>query len=80
MTTTEETLKILRAKITAANSAHARAEVEYDNAVRERDAALAALKDFGVSTPEEAAAKLAELEAELAKELAAVEAALEEAS
>jgi len=80
MTSTEETLTSLRTRITAATSARARAEVEHDNAVRERDAALSALKEFGVSTPEEAAAKLKELEEELAQELAAVETALEESS
>lgn len=79
MATTEDRLKPLREKINAATTARARAEVEHETAIKERDNALAALAEFGVSSPQEAAAKLAELEAALETELAAVEAALEEA-
>jgi hypothetical protein len=72
-------LNALNDRINAATAARARAQVEYDGAVRQRDEALAALKAYGVSSVEEARALLESLEADLARELAAVEEALKEA-
>lgn len=76
---TEDQIKNLKARMSAATASRARAQVEHDNALKERDAALAGLKDFGVTTAPEASALLERLERELVEALENVEAALKEA-
>lgn len=79
MAITEDTLRGLREQINQATADRARAQAGYDAAVEQRDKALAGLKEFGVSTPAEAAARLKALETELEQALAEVEQGLMEA-
>lgn len=76
----EDQIREMRTAISQAASKTARAAVELDNAKERSNAARQALKeDFGVETPEDAKAKLAELQEQLDEELVAVQKALEEA-
>lgn len=77
--TPESVLKTLRERVATANARKARATAEYERAERDRDEALAALREFGVETPEQAATVLRDLEEGLATALADVEKALAEA-
>lgn len=77
--TPESVLKTLRERVAAAATRKARAQAEYERAERDREEALAALREFGVETPEQAAAVLKDLEASLATALADVEKSLTEA-
>ena len=73
-------LRELKTKIQQASARAARAQVEKDNATAAVDRARKALLDeFGVSTPEEAKAKLEALEAALEANLTAAREALAEA-
>jgi hypothetical protein len=72
-------LKTLRDRVAKATERKARAQAEYERAEKDRDEALEALKEFGVSTPDEAADLLTALEAELAAALAEAQKALDEA-
>lgn len=76
MATPEETLSALRTKIASATAAHARAQVEHDNAVAAQQKALESLRGYGISSVEEAREKLASLDAALTEELSAVADAL----
>lgn len=78
-TTPDAVLKTLRDRVAAAAARKARATAEYERAERDREEALAALRDFGVATPEQAATVLKDLEEGLATALADVEKALTEA-
>jgi len=72
--TDEDKLKNLRARISAAQQEEARASVARDNAVKNREAAVADLeKHFGVNTVEEAEALLVKFKQELAAEIASAE-------
>lgn len=69
----------LKTRLAAAQRARIRAEGERDAAKAAADAARDQLaRDFGVHTVDEAKAMLARLEAELAAEVAAISAALDE--
>jgi hypothetical protein len=72
-------LKTLRERVAKATERKARAQAEYERAEKDRDEALEALKEFGVSTPDEAADLLTALEAELSAALAEAQKALDEA-
>jgi hypothetical protein len=72
-------LKTLRDRVAKATERKARAQAEYERAEKDRDEALEALKEFGVSTPDEAADLLTALEAELSAALAEAQKALDEA-
>lgn len=78
MTDIDTTLKTLRSRIEAAAARKARAQAEYERAEKDQAEALAALKEYGITTPDQAAARLEELETALSTELAAVEKALAE--
>lgn len=76
----EEQIRDLKARITQAQARVARATVERENASAALERSRAALwTEFAVRNPDEAKAKLAELEATLAAELEAVRAALADA-
>lgn len=75
----ESRISELKNRVTAANTARTRAQVEHERAVQEQREALAALSEFGVTTPQEAAALLASMEADLEAQIAQVSEALKEA-
>lgn len=74
---TKDQLDALALKQSRLTAARARAQVEHDNAIAARDAAVARLREYGVSTSAEASALLQALEAELAEEIQKISAALE---
>lgn len=79
MAVTEEALAALRTRINQATAARARAEAEHEAAVRERDEAMSALGEFGVSSVADAATLLTTLRSDLEQAVAEVEQALTEA-
>lgn len=77
--TDEDKLKNLRARISAAQQEEARASVARDNAVKNRELAVADLeKHFGIATLEEASQLLAKFKKELQDEITSAEDKLSE--
>lgn len=69
---------VLAERLSVARRSNARADAELDAARATRDNVVATLtKEFGVATPDEARAKLEQLESELAAEIDALRQALD---
>jgi hypothetical protein len=78
MNNTEDDIHALRARITAAQHTRVRAEHDRDIAQMQAQQATAALAaEFGVSTVDDARARLDELRTELAHEIQALQADLD---
>lgn len=79
MATKKEQLDALALKQSRLTATRARAQVEHDAAIAARDAAVARLREYGVSTSAEAGDLLKALEAELDEEIQKISSALEAA-
>lgn len=81
MTTTDyaATLNSLRTRVDAARDKSVRAQADHERASAEVAEALAALKEFGINTADEAKTHLADLQAKLDAAISEASVALDEA-
>jgi hypothetical protein len=80
MTNGEDQLRQIRERISRANSAKARAQVEQETAQARRQQSLEALqRDFGITSPEDISRVSSELDAELKDAVAQATSALDAA-
>jgi cell division protein ZapA (FtsZ GTPase activity inhibitor) len=75
----EDQIREIRTQISQQQTRVTRAQVEKENAERRRDQAAETLRGFGVTSTEEARAKLTQLQGELDTAVSDIEAQLKEA-